>query len=96
MAQKPPTGVSLKVRVQPKASRDQVDGYQGDTLHLRVTALPHGGRANAAVVALLAKTLGLAKSQLHIIRGHGSRDKLLMVESLSEQEIDQRLSDLGG
>ena len=65
-------------------------------MHLRVTAPPQGGRANAAVVALLAKTLGVAKSRLQIVRGHGSRDKLVMVEALSEQEINQRLSHLGG
>ncbi len=82
---------NLKVRVQPKASRNQVDGFEDDTLRLRVTAPPAEGKANAEVIALLAKTLGLSKSRLEIIRGHNSRDKVVSIETLTEQEVHQRI-----
>lgn len=94
MAKPPKTGVTLKVRVQPNASRDQVVGYQEDTLRLRVTAPPLGGKANAAVVSLLAGTLGIPRGRVRILHGHGSREKLVMVESLSAQEVSHRLSPL--
>jgi len=96
MAGRSESGVSLKLRVQPKAARNQVVGYQGDTLHLRVTAPPEASKANAAVVSLLAQTLGIAKSRVRIVRGHSSRDKLVVVESLAPREVKQRLNAPGG
>ena len=82
----------LKVRVQPKASRNQVAGYDEGTLRLRVTAPPTDGKANAGVIALLAKTLGVSKSKLQIIRGQSSRDKVVSVDTLTEQEVRRRIA----
>lgn len=84
-------GCILTVRVQPKASSNQVVGYDEGTLRLRVTAPPTEGKANAGVIALLAKTLGVSRSKLQIVRGHGSRDKLVSVDTLSEQEVRRRV-----
>ncbi|MCI0810590.1 MAG: DUF167 domain-containing protein [Chloroflexi bacterium] len=91
MALKPADSCRLKVRVQPKASRNQVDGFEDGTLRLRVTAPPTEGQANAGVIALLAKTLGVSKSRLEIVRGHGSRDKVVLVETLTAQEVRRRI-----
>ena len=91
MANKPQDSCTLKVRVQPKASRNLVDGYEEGTLRLRVTAPPTEGKANAGVIALLAKTLGVSKSKLQIIRGYGSRDKVVSVDTLTEQEVRRRI-----
>jgi uncharacterized protein (TIGR00251 family) len=82
---------TLKVRVQPKASSNQVTGYEEDTLKLRVTAPPTEGKANAGVIALLAKTLGVRKSKLQIVRGQSSRDKVVSVETLTAQEVRRRI-----
>jgi|TARA_B100000809_G_scaffold250291_1_gene282578 uncharacterized protein (TIGR00251 family) len=68
-----------------------VDGFEEGTLRLRVTAPPTEGKANAEVIALLAKTLGVSKSRLEIVRGHSSRDKVVSVKSLTEQEVQQRI-----
>lgn len=78
---------NFPVKVQPKASRDQVVGYRDGVLQLRVTAPPDKGRANAAVVALLADALGVAKSRVRIVRGQSSRDKVLTVESLTPEDV---------
>ena len=75
------------MKVQPKASRDQVVGYREGVLRLRVTAPPDKGRANAAVVSLLAEALGVAKSRVRITRGQTSRDKVVTVESLTPEEV---------
>jgi uncharacterized protein (TIGR00251 family) len=82
---------TLKIRVQPKASRNQVDGFEEGTLRLRVTAPPTEGKANAGVIALLAKTLGVSKSRLEIVRGHSSRDKVVSIEALTEQQAHERI-----
>ena len=87
MAKQPGPMNNFPVKVQPKASRDQVVGYRDGVLQLRVTAPPDKGRANAAVVALLADALGVAKSRVRVLRGQNSRDKVLTVESLTPEDV---------
>ena len=82
---------TIKIRVQPKSSRNQVDGFQDGALRVRVTAAPTEGQANAAVIAIIAKTLGVSKSRLEIIRGYSSRDKVVSVDTLTEQEVQRKI-----
>jgi len=91
MPPNPGESCAIKVRVQPKSSRNQVDGFQDGALRIRVTAAPTEGQANAAVIAILAKTLGVSKSRLEIIRGHSSRDKVISVDALTEQEVRRKI-----
>ena len=72
----------LHVRVQPRARRNEVVGWQGDVLRVRVTAAPADGAANRAVTDLLAEVLGVAASRIALVRGAASRDKLFRVERL--------------
>lgn len=92
MGRQPQPKANIKVKVQPRASANQLVGYRGDVLLLRVTAPPVGGQANLAIVSLLAGALGIAKSRVQIVRGHTSRDKILAVESLTIEEVQQLLS----
>ena len=85
---------TINVRVQPRASRNCVSGYRGGVLCVSVTAPPQDGRANAALLELLAGALGVAKSRLTIIRGHSSRNKMVAIQGLSRKEIEQRLGNL--
>jgi uncharacterized protein (TIGR00251 family) len=78
------SGISIDVRVTPKASRDVVDGIEQlangqAVLKLRVRAAPSEGEANEAVIALLAKSLRVPKSSLTLERGAGSRIKTLKI-----------------
>ena len=91
MSSKPDDRCTLKVRVQPKASRNQIDGFEDGTLRLRVMAPPTDGKANAGLIALMAKTLGVSQSRLEIVRGNGSRDKVISIETLTEQEVRRRI-----
>ena len=91
MPPNPGESCTIKVWVQPKSSRNQVDGFQDGALQVRVTATPTEGQANAAVIAILAKTLGVSKSRLEIIRGHSSRDKVISVDALTEQEVRRKI-----
>lgn len=71
-------------------------GFLGDTLRVSVTAPPEDGKANQALIALLADRLDVARSSLQIVRGHGSRDKLIAVAALDRSEIGRRLQNLKG
>jgi hypothetical protein len=92
VAQPEKPAARLKIRVQPRASSNLVEGYRGDTVRLRVTAPPEDGKANEAAVSALAQALGVAKGRIKIVRGHSSRDKLVLVEGLTSDEVEQRLT----
>lgn len=83
--------VRVNVRAQPGASRTEVVGWQGDTLRVRVQAPALEGRANAAVIELLAKALGVPRRCLRLERGETSREKVIAVDDLDEAEIRRRL-----
>jgi uncharacterized protein (TIGR00251 family) len=82
----------VRLRVQPRASRNEVVAWQEDALRVRVTAAPADGEANAAVRTLLARTLGVAPSTVDIVRGERSRDKLVRVAGLSLADVRTRLA----
>jgi len=82
---------SISIRVTPSASRDAVIGWQGDVLRLRVTAPAQRGKANEAVLRLLAAALGIERRRLRIVRGQTSRHKLVSVDGLDEAEIRARV-----
>jgi uncharacterized protein len=81
----------LEVRVSPGASRAGVVGRHGGAWKVRVTAPPEDGRANAAVVRLLAEVLELSRRDVEIAAGHGSRDKVVSLAGVSAAEADRRL-----
>ena len=77
-------GVRVAVRVQPRASRARIDGVEerGDgvsALKVRVTEAPEGGKANAAVVKLLAKAWGLPRSAMSVVAGAKERNKSVFI-----------------
>jgi uncharacterized protein (TIGR00251 family) len=71
-------GWTLAVHVQPGAKRSEVAGLHGDRLKIRIAAPALDGRANEALVAFVAETLGIAKSRITIAKGAQSREKLLV------------------
>jgi len=76
MSPRNPEGVLLHVRVQPKARANAVKGWHGAALRVSVTAAPEDGKANRAVIELLAETFDVAPSSISLVRGAVSRDKL--------------------
>lgn len=81
----------IAVRVIPRSHSDEVAGWRGSELSVRVTAPPEGGKANAAVCRVLSDVLGVPKSSVAVVRGHGARHKQVEVTSLSSEEVRDRL-----
>lgn len=86
----------LRLRVAPGASRAAVVGRHGDAWKLRVVAPAEGGRANEAVVRLLADTLSLPRNAVTLVSGHGARDKIVELAGVEPEEIERRLSSAAG
>ncbi|GAB7026733.1 DUF167 domain-containing protein [Geotalea toluenoxydans] len=80
-------GVIFTVHVQPRASRNEICGVQGDELRLRLTAPPVDDAANKLCIELLAKALGVAKSHLALTSGAKSRHKTIRVEGVSRNTV---------
>ena len=72
----------LRVRLQPRARRDEVVGERDGAVLVRVTAPPVDGKANDALCRLVAKKAGVAPSRVTLIKGHTSRDKTLDVQGV--------------
>lgn len=85
-------GVMIDVVVQPKSSRDEIVGMHGDRLKIKLTAPPVDGKANAALIAFLAKILGVTKSRITIVRGETGRRKTLLVHAATAKDIRSALS----
>lgn len=85
-------GELVRVRVQPRAARDEVVGWRADgALAVRVAAPPVEGAANAAVGALLARALGVRGGAVEVVHGARGRDKLVRVTGLTADEVRRRL-----
>jgi len=85
----------IRVRLQPKASRNEIAGWVEDPgsgeqiLQVRVTAPPVDGEANKALVKLLSRDFKVAKSRIKITHGEGSRDKIVEIPNNAEHNIER-------
>jgi uncharacterized protein (TIGR00251 family) len=86
-----PDGIVIEVQVVPRASRERLGPLVGDRLKVQITAPPVDGEANEALRALLAKRLGVPRSQVQIVRGESSRKKSVRVQGVGRAEIDRIL-----
>ena len=83
---------TLKVYLQPKSSKNEIVGPYRDGIKVRVTASPIEGKANEALVRLLAKEWGIPPSHIEIARGHHSREKILKISGETSLEVLRELS----
>ena len=83
--------VTFRVRVQPRASRDEAAGELGGAIKLRITAPPVEGRANEAIRRLLARLVGVSQSAVEIVSGQLSRDKVIRIHNVSAEQVRARL-----
>jgi uncharacterized protein (TIGR00251 family) len=87
-----PGGTLLSVKLQPRASRNEIGGPLGDKLKIKVTAPPVDAAANQALMELLAEKLGCSRGKVELIRGRVSRHKTLMLHGFKREEAAQKLA----
>ena len=84
----------VEVRVVPRASRNELAGFdETGRLKVRLTAPPVEGAANQALIKLFAKRLGVARSAVTVVRGETSRNKLVEIDGLSDDAVQDALQD---
>lgn len=87
---------TLAVCVTPKSGRDEIAGWKGSELSVRVTAPPEGGKANAAVCKVVARALGVPKTTVIVARGDTARHKILEIVGMTDDRLRELLGEPGG
>lgn len=84
-------GVELAIKVVPGSSRDRIAGALGDALKIAVAAPPEKGKANDAVIALLAEVLGVKRNAVTIVAGHTQPRKTIRIAGVAADDVRHRL-----
>ena len=82
--------------MSPGARRPGIGGRHGDAWKVRVSEPPEDGRANEAVLRLLAKTLDVPRRDLEVVSGRASREKIVVLNGLEQAQTERLLSEAGG
>jgi len=85
-------GVTFAVKVHPRAKKNAITGELGDALKVSLTTPPVEGRANQACVEFFAKLLKVPRSSVTIASGQSSRNKVIRVDGVTAQQVQDRLS----
>ena len=87
-----PDGTLLSVKLQPRASANEIGSPIGSELKIKVTAPPVDAAANEALSELLAEKLDCARNQIELIRGHKSRHKTVKLQGVTPEAVLQAIS----
>ena len=82
----------ISLRVVPGAAKSELAGLTAGVLRIKIAAPPVKGKANKELISFLSHLLGISKGTLTIIKGHTSRDKIIAIDDLSQDEVTRRLS----
>ena len=84
--------INISLKISPNAARNEIIGFKEGILQVKVAAPPVKGKANTELIAFLSKTLDVGKSSLSLIKGHTSRNKVIAIQGMNQNDIITRLS----
>jgi uncharacterized protein len=87
-----PDGTILPIRAQPGSRRNEIRGEQEGMLKACVTQSPEKGKANKAIIGLIAKSLSLRKGQIELLSGDTSRQKRFLIRDINPDELAQKIA----
>ncbi len=83
--------MKLKVKITPNAKKNEIVGWFGDQLKIKIAAVPEKGKANKELINFLSSELDLPKSFFEVVQGHTSSSKLLEIKGICEEDLDSKL-----
>lgn len=87
-------GLTIKVVVHPQASQNRIESVYNGMLKIDVTSPPEKGKANNAIIKLLAEKLGFAKSSIEIMMGKSLREKVILIKGLTIEDLQEKLKSI--
>lgn len=87
MLKETPNGIELAVKITPKASKNEIVGWESGELKIRIAAVPEKGEANEELIRFLAKQLGISKSQIILLSGDKNRHKRLIIKNYTLKDM---------
>ena len=87
-----PDGVWLSIKLQPRASANEIGEALGNELRVKVTAPPVDSAANEALVRLLAETLDCGRNKVELVRGQTSRHKTVRLHGMTAEDVMKRIA----
>lgn len=85
-------GILLLVKLQPRASKNEIGELLGDELKIKVTAPPVDAAANQALIELLAEKLNCSRNKIELLRGHTSRHKTILLHGFTKADVQKSLT----
>ena len=92
----PGPSIRLHLRVSPGAGRSAVVGRYRSGWKIRIAPAPERGKANAALLDLLAKTLAIPRESVALVGGRGGRDKVVALDGIREEDVEEKLATAAG
>jgi uncharacterized protein (TIGR00251 family) len=86
-------GNRLEVKVTPNAGRNTVTGWRNGVLRVKIAAAPEKGKANQELINFLGRLLEVKKSDIFIVKGEASRNKLIEIKGINREEIIARIGE---
>ena len=86
------TEAKISLRVSPGATRNELVAFMDKVLHVRIAAPPVKGKANQELTDFLSKILGVGRTSLSIVKGHKTRNKVIAIAGLSQEDAIKRLT----
>ena len=88
-------GICLSLKVQPRASKNEIGNVLGNELKLKVTAPPVDSAANEAVLRFIAETLDCPRGSVKLLRGNTSRHKQILIQRMTAEAVAAKLGGKG-
>lgn len=85
-------GITIKIRARPKSRSNSIRGVRGDALLVSVTAPPEKGKANKAIIDLLARHLKLPKSSIELLSGETHSEKIFRIYGITRSQFEKAVS----
>jgi len=87
--------IFLALKITPNAAKNQIMGWEDAVLRLRIKGIPEKGRVNEQLIAFLAESLQIAKSQIEIVSGHTTRHKRVKIAKITPKQFEECLESFG-
>jgi len=80
-------GLNVRLRIIPRASKNEIQGVHDGALKVRLTSPPIDGKANQALIKFMSKTLSISKTQIELIQGQAGRLKIVRITGISKRVL---------